>query len=291
VEELGMIPTAEEIANEIRMLCVASTGPLLLVEGPSDVKFFSQHTVISVENILPSFGFDKLIEAIAFLQGKYDQKVVAVIDLDYRGLVDSCALPNNIITTDSHDLETMMFDSGAFEKVLKQKSSIQKLKSYPKGSQGVKKRILKLSKPIGCLRFYSSLKGKSYSFENINFEKFIDRKSLSFSTEKLVSHLRGIHPNNSSMHAEVLKQSLAETEKIVILRDPLRLCCGHDLMEVMAIGLKSVWGSHSGRRISGSLLEELFMLAYSQQMFRVTGLFQKLDKWFNERAYGSVWCE
>jgi hypothetical protein len=286
-----MIPTAEEIADEIRMRCIASSGPFLLVEGPSDVTFFSQHTTIRIENILPSFGCENLIEAITTLEDKDREKVIGVIDLDYRGTADTSSIPDNVFTTDSHDLETMMFSSPAFQKVLRQKSSTEKVKSYPNGSNGIKGKILKLGQPIGCIRFYSQLKGKQYSFENLDYEKFIDRKWLSFSDKKFISHLRGIHPNNGSIPGDILKHSRTEAKKTSVLSDSLRLCCGHDIMEIMAIGLKSMWGSHSGTQISGDLLEELFMLAYSHQMFCPSYLFQKMSKWFHDRAYNSPWCE
>lgn len=286
-----MIPTAEEIANEIKMRCASSSGPFLLVEGDSDVTFFSHHTSIGIENIMPSFGCESLLEAIVSLQDRENKKVLGIIDLDYRGIAHAHILPDNVVTTDSHDLETMMFDSPAFDKVLRQKSSQDKVRSYPNGSQGIKGKILKLGEYIGCLRLYSHLHGRNYSFENLDYEKFIDRKKLAFLETKFVSHLRGIHPNNGSVPEDVSKESRATAKKLSILSAPFRLCCGHDIMEIMAIGLKSMWGSYLGTKISGHLLEEDFMLAYSHQMFRTSQLYQKVNKWFESQAYSSPWCE
>jgi len=286
-----MKPTAEEIATEIRMRCNSSTGPFLLVEGNSDVIFFRMHTKISIDNIIPTFGSKILIQAMTILQKEETRKVLGVIDLDYRWVIPCPSIPNNVFITDSHDLETMMFNSPAFEKVLRQKSSAHKVRAYPNGSRGIKGKILKLSQPIGCLRFFSELKTKNYSFENLNCEKFIQRKNLSFSDKKFVSHLRGIHPNNKSITESILRLGIAEAKKMSILSYPSRLCCGHDIMEIMAIGLKSMWGSYSGTKVSRDLIEESFMLAYSHQMFSSSFLFKKIDKWFANQAYNSLWCE
>lgn len=280
-----MIPTAEEIANEIRMRCVDTTGPFLLVEGSSDVTFFSHHITLEIENIIPSFGWENLVDAMTILQEEGLINILGVIDRDYRGIVATANLPEDIVTTDSHDLETMMFSSNAFQKVLRQKSSSHKVRVYPSGVRGIKREILKLARPIGCLRFYSQFKGKPYSFNEMDIEKFIDRNDMSFSGNKFISHLRGISPNNNSMPNHILNNALAETKKVSVLRDPYRLCCGHDLIEIMAIGLKSLWGSHSSREISGQVLEELFMLAYSHQMFRETDLFRKMSDWFQDKGY------
>lgn len=284
-------PTSEEIANEIRMRSVYYTGPFLLVEGSSDVTFFSHHMTIEIENIIPAFGWENLAEAMIILQKEGLVRILVVIDLDYRGIVATPSLPANAVTTDSHDLETMMFSSNAFQKVLRQKSSSHKVKLYPSGSRGIKKTILKLASSIGCLRYYSQLKGKQYSFDEMDIEKFVDRSAMSFSDSRFVSHLRGISPSNNSMPNHILKNALAETKKVPILSNPYRLCCGHDMMEIMAIGLKSLWGSYSSRELTGQALEGLFMLAYSHQMFRATDLFRQMSDWFEDNGYTAPWGE
>jgi len=283
-----MIPTAEEIANEIRMKCVYNTGPFMLVEGSSDVTFFSCHTRINIENIIPSFGWGNVTEAIAILESEGYNSIIGVIDLDYRGVIEYPDLPNNVVFTDSHDIETMMFCSPAFIKVLKQKSSIKKIQLYPNGMSGVKKKILNLSQPIGILRFYSQFRGNIYSFNNIDMHKFIDSKLLLFTTHRFLSHLRGIHSKNSSINEDTLKNATSEFKKIPALRNHFRLCCGHDLMEIMSIGLKSLWGSYNSREISGSSLEKSFILAYSHEMFRRSNLFKEMNSWFLSNGYPRI---
>ncbi len=182
-----------------------------------------------------------------------------------------------------------MFSSPAFKKVLRQKSSIQKVQMYPSGSEGVKSKILDLGRRIGSLRFYSQLIGKHYSFENLDISKFIDRNSLAFSDRKFVSHIRGISPKNSCIPSDMLAKALAESENVPEFTDSCRLCCGHDLMEIMAIGLKSIWGSYSSREILGNLIEESFRLAYSHEMFCTSNLFRQIDDWFHSQGYDDPW--
>jgi hypothetical protein len=284
-----MIQTSDEIANEIRMRSLYDRGPFILVEGSSDAIFFSYHMTANIENIIPTFGWERMFDVIVSLPTELQDKTIGLIDLDYRDIVRTRPKPANVFTTDSHDLETMMFSSNAFQKVLIHKSSKQKVKAYPSGSRGVKKAIIKLAKFIGYVRFYSQYKGKHYSFDEMHIEKFIRRNDLCFSESKFTSHLRSNNPQNSSIPNKILKPCIVECNKVAILNNPYMLCCGHDLMEIMAIGLKSMWGSFSAREISGKLLEDSFMLAYTCGMFSQTNLFRQISDWFNDRGYCEPW--
>lgn len=271
------------------MRCVDTKGPFILVEGSSDVLFLSCQMTVRIENIVPTFGWERLVDAMVILQGDGLVNILGIIDLDYRGIVASTGLPADIFTTDSHDIETMMFGSPAFEKVLRQKSSMQKVRMYPSGSEGVKSKILDLGRRIGSLRFYSQFIEEHYSFKELDIGKFVDRKSLVFSDPQCVSHIRGISPKNSRIPNDILAKALAEAGNVPELADPYRLCCGHDLMEILAIGLKSIWGSYSSGEISGDVIEESFRLAYSHEMFCITNLFQQINDWFHSRGYDGPW--
>ncbi|MCK5593240.1 DUF4435 domain-containing protein [Candidatus Bathyarchaeota archaeon] len=284
-----MSPTAEEIANEIHMRCVDTPGPFILVEGPSDVRFLSCQMTVGIENIVPTFGWERLVDAMVILQGDGLVNILGIIDLDYRGIIASTELPTDVFTADSHDMETMMFSSSAFEKVLGQKSSLRKVRTYPSGSAGVKSKVLDLGQRIGSLRFYSQFIEEHYSFEDLDIGKFVDRRTLVLSDPQCVSHIRGISPKNSRIPNDILARALAETLNVPEFADTYRLCCGHDLMEILAIGLKSLWGSHSSTEISGDLIEESFRLAYSHEMFCITNLFRQINDWFHSRGYDDPW--
>ena len=285
-----MNPTAEEIASEIHMRCVDTQGPFILVEGASDVLFLSCHMNLPVEDILPTFGWERLVDAMLILQGDGLVNILGIIDLDYRGIIASRELPPDVVTTDSHDIETMMFGSRAFGKVLTQKSSMRKVRLYSSGSEGVKSKVLELGRRIGSLRFYSQFIGGLCSLEDLDIGKFVSKRTLIYSDSQCISHIRGIHPRNRCIPNDVLDKALAETSNVPQFRDPYRLCCGHDLMEILAIGLRSVWGSHSSGDISRDSIEESFRLAYSKEMFCVTNLFRQISDWFCGRGYDAPWC-
>lgn len=134
-----MIPTSDEIANEIRMRSLYDSGPFILVEGSSDAIFFRCQMTVNIENIIPTFGWERLFDAIVKLSKGLQDRTIGLIDLDYRGIVETRPKPENVFTTDSHDLETMMFKSDAFRKVLIQKSSKKKGRRISLGKPRYKK--------------------------------------------------------------------------------------------------------------------------------------------------------
>lgn len=277
--------TAEEIAIEVKMRETTHHGPFLLVEGGSDVKFFAHQLGEKHIAFIPSYGWKNVVEAIAILDNENRTDVLGIIDRDYRDIVGAIPESINIIMTDSHSIETMMFASSAFHKVLKEKASDDKVKNYADGIDGIRKKVLELGKPIGILRFYSYKEECCYSFENIEMEKFIDKKVLLFSLEKFLAHLRGIHTNNKTINEQLFNEAIQEVMTIKVLDDVYRLCCGHDLMEILAVGLKKLWGSYDSKEISGETIESLFRLAYSKEEFCQSELYSAIKNWFENRQF------
>lgn len=277
--------TAVEIANEVRMRSLTHNGPFLLVEGGDDAKFFAHQLGELQIALIPSFGWENVLEAIQILEKDNRTDVLGIIDLDYRDIVGAIPISTNIVMTDTHSIETMMFASSAFNKILKERASDDKVKNYPDGIEGIRKKVLESGKPIGSLRFYNYKQGTRYTFEGMKIEKFVARKTLLFSEPAFLAHLRGIHPENHTINEQVFQQALAEITCCDVLKDGYRLCCGHDLMEILAIGLKHLWGTHNSTTISGNILEELFRLAYPKEEFRMSGLYGKIKMWFQNRSY------
>lgn len=276
---------AIEIANEVRMRSSTHNGPFLLVEGCDDSKFFAHQFGKYQIALIPSFGWENVLEAIRILENDNRTDTLGIIDLDYRDIVGEIPVSTNIVVTDTHSIETMMFASSAFHKILKERASEDKVINYPDGIEGIREKVLELGKPIGSLRFYSYKQNARFAFEGMNIEKFVSKKTLAFSLQIFLKHLQGIHPNNRRINEQLFQQALAEIENLTVLKDRYRLCCGHDLMEILATGLKYFWGTHNSKTISGTILQELFRLAYSKEDFCASRLYHNIKIWFQNRGY------
>lgn len=67
------------------------------------------------------------------------------------------------------------------------------------------------------------------------------------------------------------------------------LCRGHDLLDLLVLGLQRVLGSCDAREVTGAHLERELRLAFSQECLEMTALFQAIRAW--ERESGCpIWA-
>lgn len=164
-----MNKTVYEFVNEVELLMTTNDKPFLLVEGDSDYNFFSHQMGDETANIVISDGCENVVEAIKTIEN--DENIrdsLGIIDRDYRQPLGKIPDSNNIIMTDLHDLETMMFATRAFFKVITEKASHNKIKAFSGKGEGIRKKVVSLAKPIGYLRYYSQSTEKYYDFYGKN---------------------------------------------------------------------------------------------------------------------------
>lgn len=104
-----MEQTVEEIANEIILIRAKYKGPVLLLEGGKDVKFFYRFVKNSEMPIIPAGGKEKVLNAIAILEANDDiQGFMGIVDADFGHVDSSLPESQNVIVTDDHDVEMMI---------------------------------------------------------------------------------------------------------------------------------------------------------------------------------------
>ncbi|GAB4301600.1 MAG: hypothetical protein Fur0025_41910 [Oscillatoriaceae cyanobacterium] len=112
--------TPNSIANEIRMLRTRSDKQHLafvIVEGDTDVRLWKNLLDPSKCYIKYAVGKARVIDVMEILDKDNFSGVLAIIDADFWKLEGTIPPSTNILLTDTHDLETMLFQSPALEKV------------------------------------------------------------------------------------------------------------------------------------------------------------------------------
>ncbi len=61
--------------------------------------------------------------------------------------------------------------------------------------------------------------------------------------------------------------------------DPWQVCCGHDLVEILSVGLRKAIGSHKAADIEANSLERCLRLAYEEVYFSQTRLYVEIRLW------------
>ena len=168
----------------------------------------------------------------------------------------------------------MMLRSFALERILAEYGSDNKIAALP---QDVRTLLLNAGMSIGYLRWISQKDGLNLTFEGIKFSKFLDEKSLILDEIKLIQTVQDKSQNWDLKSNRLSKQTSSKY-------DPWQICCGHDLVKILAIGLQRVLGTV---RKEPEDLETSLRLTYRPQDFLETQLCQKLKEWEVEQNLSS----
>ncbi len=113
----------EDIANEIRIerrYPGKRSYTFLLVEGSTDERVYQHFIAKDRCQIIVAHGKENVINALAILEKDYFLGVLAIVDADFMVLEEKQPSSQNLFLTDMHDLELMIINSPAFEKVIRE---------------------------------------------------------------------------------------------------------------------------------------------------------------------------
>ena len=266
--------TPDRIANSIRLLRGDHEGVFLIVEGHSDKLIYERLVNKQEVRVTIASGKNNAIKALSILEKEDNfRRVVAVIDADFSRIEQQIPDSNNLFLTDEHDWEMMLIKSAAFDKLLKERGSEEKIKAF---TEDIRETLLKLGQEIGKLRWLSLRNKLDLKFEGLNFKNFIDQKNLSINIDKLIISIK----NNSqklSLDEQQIKQDLSVISDEN--HDPWQLCCGHDFIGILAIALCKVLGTWNANDVKTEVLERELRLAYELSYFYQTQIYQLMVNW------------
>ncbi|MTJ55538.1 DUF4435 domain-containing protein [Anabaena sp. UHCC 0253] len=123
--------TVDRVANQIRLRRSTYAGTFLLVEGSSDKTFYERFVdKLGCELVItagkPS-SKQRAINILEILEKSNFQGVLAIVDADFDRQQNTPVTSPNLLLTDTHDLETMLIQSPALEKVVSEFGSEEKI--------------------------------------------------------------------------------------------------------------------------------------------------------------------
>ncbi len=266
--------TSEALANRIRQRRTTHKGAFLIVEGSSDAKFYGQMIDKNHCQLLPpAEGRDKAIKALKILQRDTAPDVIAIVDRDFDEL--NGTLPNlpNLFFTDTHDLETLLLQSPALEKLLNEFASEDKLTRF---GQNLREVLLISGSAIGYLLWVSLQDAMHLKFEGIDFPKFVDEVTLKINETKLIEEVKN-KSQQPGINTADLQERLKQQKNAS--HDLWQICCGHDLISILSVGLRRAIGSRKPNDITPDILERSLRLAYEQVYFQKTQLYGAIALW------------
>jgi hypothetical protein len=271
--------TPDRIANSIRMVRTNpqfQTCSFLVVEGVTDEKVYGRYVDRDKCQVVVAQSKDNAIQALTILEKANFQGILAIVDADFDVLEGKLPATQNLLFTDTHDLETMMLQSPALEKVLSEHASEKKIAAFD-----VRTVLIECGKPIGYLRWLALREGLSMKFEGLTYEKFVDKERLKIDALRLIRLVQsrsydarldksqGQHLTDNDIHDKI-RQLMKDSH------DPWHICCGHDLVCILSCGLRKAIGTKS---LEPDDLEKDLRLAFELSHFCATRLYASIRAW------------
>lgn len=264
-----------DIANELRMERQVRTLTYLIVEGSTDWRLLSKFVDPQTSAVRSAFTKDNVISVLEILRGTSFSRLLAIVDLDYEGLLGQKTTRQDVFYTPDHDLEILLLRSPALTDVLREFGSQSKIDTASKVGIHPLQLSLEATKPLGCLRLASIRNGWALKFDQMKFD-FVDTQTLSPDTTRLVEHICGRNPFATCTRSDALKQIQIEQSHG---HDIWQLVVGHDVSTILAISLRKLFGTYNNGEITDELFESALRLAYTLDEFRKTPLYVDVAQW------------
>jgi hypothetical protein len=122
---------------------------------------------------------------------------LGIVDADFD-LLDGIPVSSpNVVRGNCHDIEAMLVRSPAFDKVLREFGSEDKIgKLITRTGMDIRSVLLAAASPLGYLRWHSQRSALQLRFEELQFAGFMDARTLTVNRAALITTVK----NNSQRH-------------------------------------------------------------------------------------------
>ena len=254
------------VVAEVKMRRGPHTGSFLVLEGLDDVRFWSTRSHHGCR-LIDGKGKPNVVRGLRRLDEIGFGGALGVVDSNYDYLAGVPLGSKNLLATDAHDLECMLCRSSALDGVLAEFGSDEKIDRFGQ-SAGVRTALLERGLVFGRLRWAAQRLDAGLQLPAIR--AFVDEKSWSVDEDGLIDRAAGLN----GMEASALRRHIADFPPA----DPWHVVHGHDLLEILRFGLRSVLGD---LRASVGVQEigRALRLAMSAADLRSTQLWQDMRQW------------
>ncbi|MGE0015127.1 MAG: DUF4435 domain-containing protein [Candidatus Methanomethylophilaceae archaeon] len=274
--------TPVDIANEISMLLSSVEGTVLVVEGITDSRLYGKFSDKEHVKIVIGHSKDNVRKSVEECWSRRGLvPVVGIVDSDLDRITGK-KHPPPVFQTDRRDLEMMIIGSPALDDILCEYADAGELGEFERRYGPVFDAIISACYPVGLLMYISDKLKLNLSFRNLDFERFVDRRTLQTDVKRLVNEVLSSSMNVCVSRNELLRRL---NEEISEEYDPIDFARGHDAVEVLLIGLKSIFGSFNSKNLSEGELSGSLRLAFSDVYFHGTDLYSETESWARKQCF------
>ena len=251
-------------------------GSFLIVEGTTDGRLYGKFTDRMECEIIPAHCKENVIRSVReMFRRRNEKRIIGIVDSDNDRL-NGTMYENPIFVTDRRDIDTVMIESRAFYNVLSEYGDRGRIERFTERYGDIRDSVVASCYPLGILMHLSEKEGWGLSFKDLDHQLFVNRRTLRLDTDAMVSALID-NSQHSRVDAATVITALAKEMKEAY--DPWDVCRGHDLIAVLAIGLRDIFGCYNCRSIRPGELAGALRLAYDDTSFRGSALFRDSEEW------------
>ncbi len=273
--------TSDDICNQISMERTVFDGTFLVVEGITDERLFEKFVDKDRVRIIEAHSKDNVRHAVKDMSSiRRDRGVIGIVDPDLDRLRGRGA-KSPLFHTDCRDMEMMVIRSNALDDVLDEYCDREPLMKFTESVGPVRDALVSASYPIGLLMYISQTEGLNLSFKDLDFERFINPRTLSLNESAMVDSVIFNSKSCRMSRKEILNRLVREAER---LEDKWEAARGHDTVDILLIAFKKNFGSFNSRNLSEGELGGALRLAFSDSCFRGTQLYRDTEEWARENG-------
>lgn len=243
------------LEDRVRLHRQVDKRPVLIVEGLGDKRFVSR-LIRDRWTVFIAGTRSSVLTAAKDLSGP-SLLVAGLVDRDFDLAFEAAAsVSPNIFSWSQADLESELIESSAFDALIEEFASIEKLESFG-GKREVHRHVTAAAKKIGRVRVLNADKNWGLSFDSVDASTKLVKGSLELQLDRYCQALlsKGGGENFSAIESDLSAQ-LKE------FSDPrVGLYKGRDALSVLGAGLRRLIATYSSAQVDVEILERALRLA------------------------------
>lgn len=268
--------SGHDIANTVRMAHTQRRITFLLLEGETDSYVLRPFLLAGFCEAMVCHAKHRALEAVLELNRTNEAGFLAIVDADFDHLDSQDCSARNCIRTEFHDLEVMLLCSPSLDKVLLERASQDKLRALQeKEGTTLRELLFGIAEPLGRLRLANERRCWGLRFEELNYSRYYDQSNLRIDVDRIIEALVQRSCTGLTV-AEVFDGLNSQTGQS---HNRLLLCCGHDVVAILALLLRGPIGNWRGYEVTSQVLERELRLAFDSGGFAKTELYSAIREW------------
>ena len=251
----------------------------LIVEGESDEHFFENILDCSKCKVMNLEGKAEVKKFIEDQNSANKKGYLGIVDADFEHIDGYEEQVKNVIITDVHDIEMLMFSSNPnMRRIYSELTENMIINNFEeKHQKSFLDSIIKVAYDIGLLKMVMKRPKYYVNMKDIFYSDIIN-KEFELDIDTLIERVKKKHHTLYEIKKEM--ENLREKNF-----DEFQVCCGHDVTNILAIRFTSEQNDGLGygkrRYVDGKEIERLLRAVYDFEHFLCTKLYSAIIEWEN----------